>query len=282
MPNRKGKDGSSDRFLFLGSNITADGDCSHEIRILLLLGRKAIVKPRQCVEKQGYYSANRSPCSQGYGLPSGQVWLWKLDRKEGRMPKNLCLWTVVLEKTPGSSLDIEEIKPVNLKVDQSWLFTGKTDANAEASVFYSSDAHRRLIGKVPDARKDRGQKETRASEDDMVGWHHRCSEHELGKTSGDGERQGGLACCSSWGHKESDMSGQLSNNQKSRAWFKSLTGLGCVTWGDCCVLCACPRSGTLLCAVCICSLPAVQWGVGKPVVELPGSGSHDSEMAALV
>ena len=73
MPNRKGKDGRSDRFLFLGSNITADGDCSHEIRILLLLGRKAIVKPRQCVEKQGYYSTNRSPCSQGYGLPSGQV-----------------------------------------------------------------------------------------------------------------------------------------------------------------------------------------------------------------
>ena len=73
MPDRKGKDGSSDRFLFLGSKITADGDCSHEIRRLLLLGRKAIDKPRQCVEKQGYYSADGSPYSQSYGLPSGQV-----------------------------------------------------------------------------------------------------------------------------------------------------------------------------------------------------------------
>ena len=77
-------------------------------------------KPRQCVEKQRHYSAGKSLCSQGYGLPSGHIQLWELDRKEGRMPKNWCLWTVVLEKIPESPLDSKEIKPVNLQGDQPW------------------------------------------------------------------------------------------------------------------------------------------------------------------
>jgi len=113
----------------------------------------------------------------------------------------------MLEKTSLSPSDSEEIKPVHLKGDQLKLFTGRTDAEAEAAVFWSSDAHRRLTGKVPDAGKDGGQKEKRASQDEMAGRHHRCNERELGKTPGDGEGQGGLACCSPWGRRGSDMTG---------------------------------------------------------------------------
>ena len=119
---------------------------------------------------------------------------------------------MVLEKTPESPLGSKEIKPVNLKGNQPWVLTGRADVEAEAAVFWSSDANRWLIGKVPDAGKDWGQKAKRATEDEMAGWHHWCNGHDLGLSLGDGEGQGGLACCSPWGHKESDMIGQLANN----------------------------------------------------------------------
>ena len=90
-------------------------------------------KPKQYVEKQRHYSADKGLYSQGNGLPSGHVQLWELDQKQGRIPKNWCLWTVVL-KTSESPLDSKEIKPVNLKGDQPWMFTGRTDAEAEAPV----------------------------------------------------------------------------------------------------------------------------------------------------
>ena len=144
-------------------------------------------KLRQYVEKQRRYSANKGPYSQGYGLPDGHICLWELDHKEGRMPKNWCLWNMVLEKTPESPLDSKEIKPVNLNGDQPWIFTGRTDAEAEAPVFWSCDVNRWLTGKVPDAGKDQGQKEKRVSENEMAGQHHWCNEHELGQTLGDGE-----------------------------------------------------------------------------------------------
>ena len=115
-----------------------------------------------------HYSANKVR-SQGYGLPSGHLRLWKLDRKESRTPKNWCLQSVVLEKTPVSPLDSKEIKPVNLKGDQPWIFTARTDAEAEAPVFWSPDANRRLIGKVPDLGKDWGQKEKSSLQDEMDG-----------------------------------------------------------------------------------------------------------------
>ena len=140
-------------------------------------------KPRQCVEKQ---TASKCLYSQGYGLPRNQVQLWELGCKEGKTQKNWGLPTVVLEKTPESPLNSpKEIKPVNIKWDQPCIFIGKTDAEAEAPVFRSSDSNRWLIGKVPDAGKDWGQKK-RASEDEMAGWHHQCK-HELGKTLRDGE-----------------------------------------------------------------------------------------------
>ena len=134
---------------------------------------------------------------QGSGLSSGHVWLWEPDCKEGRTPKNWWLWTVVLEKTPESHLDSKEIKSVNLTGDQSWIFTGRADAEAEAPLFWPFYVNRWLIGKVPDAYW--GQK--KASEDEMAGQHHRCNEYELVQTVGDGEGQGGLAFCSPWGSR---------------------------------------------------------------------------------
>ena len=167
----------------------------------------------QCVEKPRHYSANKGPYSQGYGLPSGHVLLWELDHIEGRVPNNCCLRTVVLEKTPESPLDSEEIKPVNLEGNQPWILVGKIDAEAEAPVFWSSDSNSQLTGKVPDAGKDQEQEEKRASEDEMAGWHHWYNAHELWHTLGDGEGQGGLAWCSPWDRKESDTTRQLRNNK---------------------------------------------------------------------
>ena len=131
---------------------------------------------------------------------------------------------MVLEKTPESPLDSKEIKLINLKGDQLWIVTGGTDAEAEAPVFWSADINSRLFGKVPDAGKDWGQKEKKVSEDEMAGWHHGWNGHELGQTLGDGEEQGGLVCCSTWGCKESDMNGQLnsSNNQSHQVSCFSL------------------------------------------------------------
>ena len=161
-----------------------------------------LCKPRQCVEKQRHCFADKG----SYGFPSGHVPMWELDHKEGRMSKNRCLW-VVLEKAPEIPLDSKAIKSVSLKGKQPWIVIERTNAEAEAPVFWLSDANSWLIGKVPDAGKARGQEEKRASEDEMAGWHHRCNGHELGQTSGDGEGQGGLACYSPWGHKELDVTG---------------------------------------------------------------------------
>ena len=105
----------------------------------------------------------------------------------------------MLKKTPESPLDSKEIKTVNLKGDQPCMSTGRTDTEAEAPVLWISDVNRWLIRKVPEAGTDQGQKERRASEDEIVGWYHQCNEHELGQTPGDDEGQRGLACCSPWG-----------------------------------------------------------------------------------
>ena len=188
-------------FLLFGSKVAAGGDCSHEIRGQMLLGRKSVTN-LDSILKNRDHSANKGPCSQGYGLPGGHIWLWDLDHKKGSVPKNWCLWTVVLEKTPESSLDSKETKPVNLKGNQPWILIGRTDAEVDTPVLWSSDENSWLIGKVPDAGKDWGQKEKRVSEDEMGGWHHQCNGHELGQTLGDGEGQGGLVCCSPWGCKE--------------------------------------------------------------------------------
>ena len=111
------------------------------------------------MKKQRHYFANKGPSSQGYSFSSGQVWVWELDCEESWAPNNWCFWTVVLEKTLESPLDCKEIQPVHPKGDQSWVFIGRTDAEAEAPVLWPPHVKHWLIGKDPDAGRDWGQEE---------------------------------------------------------------------------------------------------------------------------
>ena len=164
-------------------------------------------QPRWHSKKQRHYFANKSPSSQGYGFSSGHIWMWELNYKESWVQKNRCFWTVVLEKTVESPLDCKEIQPVHSEGDQPWDFFGRNDAEAETPVHWPPHVKSWLIGKDPDAGRDWGQKGT--TEDEMAGWHHWFDGRESEWTPGVGDGQGGLACCNSWGHKESDMTEQL-------------------------------------------------------------------------
>ena len=166
-------------------------------------------QPRQCIKKQKHYFANKGPSSQGYGFSCGHVWMWELDYKESWVRKNWCFWTVVLEKTLESPLDCKEIQPVHPKGDQSWMFIGRTDVEAETPKFWPSVVKSWLMGKDPDAGKDWGQEEKRMIEDEMVGLHHLLDGHGFGWTPGGGDGQGGLACCYSWGRKELETTKRL-------------------------------------------------------------------------
>ena len=135
--------------------------------------------------------------------------MWELDCEESWAPKNWCFWTVVSEKTLLSPLDCKEIQPVHPKGDQSWVFTGRTDAQAETPILWPPHVKSWVTGKDPDAGRDWGQEEKRTTEDEMAGWHHWLNAHEFGWTPGVGDGQGGLACCSPGGHKESDTTEQL-------------------------------------------------------------------------
>ena len=117
-------------FILGGSKITADGECSHEIKRRLLLGRKVNDQPRKHIKKQRHYFVNKRPSSQDYGFSSSHVWMWELDYKESWVLKNWCFWTVVLEKTLESPLHCKEIQQVHPKGDQSWVFIGRTDVEA--------------------------------------------------------------------------------------------------------------------------------------------------------
>ena len=141
--------------------------------------------------------------------PGGHVRMWKLDHKESRMPKNWCFWSVVLEKTLESRLHSKDIKPVNCKENQSWIFIGRTDAEAETAILWPPDGKSWLIRKDPDAGEDWRQEEKGMTEDEMVGWHHRLNGHGSGCTLGVGDGQGGLVCCGSWGPKELDTTERL-------------------------------------------------------------------------
>ena len=161
------------------------------------------------MQKQRHYFANKGPSSQGYGFSSSHVWMSELDHEESWAPNNWYFWTMVLEKTLESPTDCKEIQPVHSKGDQSWVFIGRTDAKAETPILWPPHAKSWLIGKDPDAGRGWGQEEKEMTEDEMAGWHHRFNGHEFGWTPGVGDGQGGLACCNSWGCKESDMTKQL-------------------------------------------------------------------------
>ena len=144
--------------------------------------------------------------------------MWELDYKERWVQKNWCFWTVVLEKTLESPLDCKEIQPVHPKGDQSWVFIGETDGEAETPVLWPPDMENWLILKDPDAGKDWGQEEKGTTEDEMDGWHHWLNGHEFRWTPGVDD--GGLACCGSWGREELDMTKWLNwiyrENSKNR------------------------------------------------------------------
>ena len=161
-------------------------------------------QPRQHIKEQRHYSANKGPSSQDYGFSSGHVRMWKLNYKESWAPKNWCFWTVVLEKT-WESLGLQG----DPKGDESWVFIGRSDVEVETLILWPPDEKSWLIWKDPDARKDYRQEEKGTTEDEMVGWHHRLNGHEFGWTPGVGDGHGGLACCGSWGCKETDTTERL-------------------------------------------------------------------------
>ena len=156
------------------------------------------------IKKQRHYFADKGLSNQSYGFSSNHVWMWELDYKEGWALKNWCFQAVVLKKTLESPLDCEEIKLVNPKGNQPWIFIGKTDAEAEAPILWLPDEKIWLTGKDPDAGKDWRQKEKGSAEDEMDEWHRRLNGHEFDQTLGDSEGQGSLACCSPWRYKELD------------------------------------------------------------------------------
>ena len=171
-------------------------------------------QPRQCIKKQRHCFVNKGPSSQGYGFSSSHVWMWELDCEESWALKNLCFWTVVLEKTLESPLDSKEIQPVHPKGDQSWVFIGRTDATAETPILPPPRAKSWLIGKDTDAERDWMQEEKGMTENEMAGWHHWLDGRESEWTPGVGVGQGGLACCDSWGLGESDTTEQLNWTEK--------------------------------------------------------------------
>ena len=139
--------------------------------------------------------------------------------QEGWVPKNWTFETVMLEKTLESPLDSKEIQPVNPKGNQPWIFIERTDAKVEAPVLWPPDVKSRLIGKDPDARKDWGQAEKGATEDEMIGWHYWLNGHEFEQTPGDSEGQGSLACCSLLGHRvRHDLATEQQQNELPIYW----------------------------------------------------------------
>ena len=194
-------------FFFLGSRITTDGDCSHEIKRRLLLGRKVMTNldiifkstditlpTKVCLVKAMVFPVVM------YGCES-----WTVKKAERRRS----FWTVVLEKSLESPLDCKETQPAHPEGDQPCDFFGRNDAKAETPVLWPPHAKSWLIGKDSDAGRGWGQEEKRTTEDEMAGWHHWLDGRESEWTPGVGDRQGGLACCDSWSHKESDMTERL-------------------------------------------------------------------------
>ena len=168
--------GNKDRLYFLGLQNHCRGDFSHEIKRHLLLGRKAMTN-LSSVLKNRDLTLLMNVC---IGFSSSHVWMWKLGHKESWVLKNWYFWTVVLEKTLESPLDFSEIQPVHPEGDQSWVFYGRTDVEAETPILWPPDAKNWLIWEDPDSGKNWKWDEKRRTEDAMVGWHHRLNGHEFG------------------------------------------------------------------------------------------------------
>ena len=175
--------------------------------------KKGCDQPRQHIKKQRHYFTDKSSSSQSYGFSNSHIWIWELDHKESWGLKNWCFWIVVLEKTLESPLDSKEIQPVHPKGNQSWIFIGRIDAEAETPILWPPDAKNWFIWKEPDAGKDWWQEEKGMTEDEMVGWHHWLDGHEIEQALGVGDEQGSLTSCSPQSHKESDTTEQQNETE---------------------------------------------------------------------
>ena len=168
---------------------------------MIALWKKSYDKPRQHIKKQRHYFADEGPSNQNYGFSNSHVWMWELDHTEGWALTNWCFLTVVLEKTLERPLDSKENKPVNPKENQSWIFIGRTDAEAEAPVLWPPDAKNWLLGRSLmlwkiECRRTRGQQNIRWLDVIMTKWTW------VWASSGSWDGQGSLACCIPWGLKE--------------------------------------------------------------------------------
>ena len=166
-------------FISLGSKITWMVTAAMKLKDACSLKEK-LWPTRQHIKKQRHYFANKGLYDQSYGFSSSHVQKWELDHKESWALKNWCFWTVVLEKTFESPLDFKEIKPVDAKGNQSWIFIRRTDAKVEAPILWPPDVKNWFTGKdFPDAGKDWRQEKKGTTVDEMVGWHHRLSGREF-------------------------------------------------------------------------------------------------------
>ena len=168
-------------FIFLGSKITAGGDCSHEIKRCLLLRRKVLINLERVLKSGDIILSTKVHLVKAMSFPV-VIWMWELDYKESWAQKNWCFWTVVLEKTLENPLDCKEIQPIHPKGNWSWMFIGRTYVEAETPILWPPDMKSWLIGKDPVAGKDWGQEEKGTTEDEMVGWHHWLKRHGFGCT----------------------------------------------------------------------------------------------------
>ena len=178
MANRWGNSGNSERLYFWGgSKVTVRGNYGHEIKRLLLLGRKAMNNLDSIIKSRDIPLPTKVCLVKAMAFSSSHVWMWELDYKESWGLRNWWFWTVVLEKTLESPLDCKDILPVHPKANQSRIFIGRIDAEAETPILWPPDVKNWLFGKYPDAGKDWRQEEKGMTEDEMVGLHHQCNGH---------------------------------------------------------------------------------------------------------
>ena len=182
MANWWGNNGKQWQTLFSWAlKSLTDGDCSHEIKRCLVLGRKDMTNLNSIFKKQRCCFANKGPFRQSYGFSISHVWMWEFNHKERWALKNLCFWTVMLEKTLESPLDGKVIQLVHPKGNQSWIFIGRTNDYAEAPILWPPDVKNWLVGKDPDGWKDWRWEEKGMTEDEMIGWYHRLMDMSLNK-----------------------------------------------------------------------------------------------------
>ena len=215
-------DGETVADYFSGLKNHCRWDCSREIKRCLLLGRKVMTNLDSILKSRDITLSTKVRLVKAMVIPVVMYGCesWSIKKAECRRIVAFELWCW---KTLESLLDCKEIQPVHPKVDQFWIFIGRTDAEAETPILWPPDENNWLIGKDPNAGQDWGQEEKGTTEDEMIGWHLQLNGHGFGWTLGVGDGQGGLVCCSSWGHKESDTSEWLNCTElKSHQWCFSI------------------------------------------------------------